>query len=162
MDTTSEPYRAFTIVSRVPPLFSTMLRRLHLAVRWEIYEAVRAAGHDQLTPAHLYVFQLPGLDGLRPTELAEQMNVTKQAANHLLATLEKLGYLIRETSPDDGRARVLRSTAKGRDVARIMQRTSRRMERRWKDELGSDRLERLRAELEALDDTAHTERAAAR
>lgn len=130
-----------------------MLRQLHLTVRREIHEAVRAAGHD-LSPAHLYVFQLPGPDGLRPTELASRMNMTKQATNHLLVTLERLGYLTREASPDDGRARVLRTTAKGHDVARIMQRTSRQIERRWAAELGTDRLERLRAELVALDAAA--------
>jgi DNA-binding MarR family transcriptional regulator len=139
------------------PLFSTMLRRLHLNVRREIYAAVAEAGHDQLTPAHLYVFQSPGPDGLRPTELAEQMNMTKQATNHLLVALERLGYITRESSAEDGRARVLRATAKGREVARIMQQTSRRMERRWAQEIGAERVERLRAELEALD-TAASER----
>jgi len=141
-------------MSTVQPLFSTMLRRLHLSVRREIYEAVRAAGHDELTPAHLYVFQLPGPDGVRPTELAERMNMSKQATNHLLAALERLGYITRQVSGRDGRARVLQATEKGRDVARIMQATSRRMERHWANELGRERLERLRDELEALDHTA--------
>ena len=135
-----------------------MLRRLHLTVRREIFEAVQAAGHEDLTPAHLYVFQLPGPDGLRPTELAQRINMTKQATNHLLAALEGAGYLTREPSPADGRARVLRTTAKGRHVARIMQQSSRHMERRWAKRLGDRRLEQLRADLVELDDTVASQR----
>jgi DNA-binding MarR family transcriptional regulator len=133
------------------PLFSTMFRRLHLNVRRQIYEAVVAAGHTELTPAHLYVFQLPGPDGLRPTELAAQMNMTKQATNHLLGTLERLDYVTRVSSPGDGRTKVIRATRRGRDVAHIMQQASRRVEREWARALGTERLDRLRRELADLD-----------
>jgi DNA-binding MarR family transcriptional regulator len=129
-----------------------MLRQLHLEIRREIHEAVRAAGYEELGAAHLYVFQLPGPDGLRPTELAERMNMTKQATNHLLAALEEFGYITREAVAGDGRGRVIRSTPRGRAVAKVMQRTSREIERRWARVLGPQRLEHLRDELRVLAD----------
>ena len=73
----------------------TLIRRLHLAIRAEIAEQVRAAGYDDIAPAHLYVFQTPGPCGVRPTELAERTLMTKQAMNHLLSGLEAGGYLER-------------------------------------------------------------------
>jgi DNA-binding MarR family transcriptional regulator len=93
------------------PLLSTLVRRLHLWIRQQIHADLVAAGHGRLTPAHMYIFQLPGPDGVRPTELARRTNMTKQAMNHLLAGLERDGYLHREPAPDDGRGTVIRLTA---------------------------------------------------
>ena len=132
-------------------LFSTLLRRIHLSVRRAILDDVRAAGFDDLSAAHLYVFQLPGPDGLRPTDLADRMNMTKQATNHLLASLESSGYLKRMAGDGDGRTKVIRTTAKGRRVSEIMVASSRRLERDWVKHLGRYRLEELRGELAALD-----------
>lgn len=87
----------------------TLIRRLHLAVRAELLEHVHAAGYDDITAAHIYVFQTPGPDGLRPTELADRTLMTKQAMNHLLAGLEAGGYIQRVSVDGDGRARVLSS-----------------------------------------------------
>lgn len=93
------------------------------------------------------MFQLPGPDGVRPTELAARMNLTKQATNHLLAGLEARGYIERVADTADGRGKVLRTTARGREVARVMQESSRRLERAWARRVGSSGLERLRGDL---------------
>jgi DNA-binding MarR family transcriptional regulator len=129
----------------------TLVRRLHLAVRAEIVEVVRARGHDDITPAHIYVFQTPGPDGLRPTELAQRALTTKQAMNHLLAGLEERGYLERVTTPGDGRARVLRLTRKGRQLTELIQTTSAEIERRWEDRLGRARMDEFLVALDLLD-----------
>jgi DNA-binding MarR family transcriptional regulator len=141
-------------VSTDQPLLTTLTRRAHLAIRQRIHADIQAAGFHDLTPAHLYVFQLPGPDGARPTELAARMNMTKQATNHLLSSLEARGYLERTASPDDGRATVLRLTPRGREIARIMQDSSRRLEDQWAHRLGRQALERLRRELAELIDVA--------
>ena len=109
----------------------TAIRRLHLAIRAEIVEEVHALGFDDITPSHVYIFQTPGPDGARPTELARRTNMTKQAMNHLLAGLERDGYLRREAAPDDGRGTIIRLTHQGHDVQRIMQDSSRRLEAEW-------------------------------
>jgi len=136
------------------PLLSTLTRRVHLTIRRRLHADIQAAGFDDLTPTHLYVFQLPGPDGLRPTDLADGMNMTKQATNHLLASLEARGYLERIPAPNDRRGKVLRLTARGRRVARIMQQSSRRLEAEWADRLGRDALERLRLQLVELSQIA--------
>jgi DNA-binding MarR family transcriptional regulator len=140
-------------VSKDKPLLSTLTRRIHLTIRKRLQADVQAAGFDDLTPAHLYVFQLPGPDGVRPTELAARMNMTKQATNHLLSGLEARGYIERVAATDDGRGKVLRTTARGREVARIMQDSSLRLESQWAQRLGGQALERLRQELLELLDT---------
>ena len=129
----------------------TLIRRLHLAVRAELLEHVHAAGYDDITAAHIYVFQTPGPDGLRPTELADRTLMTKQAMNHLLAGLQARGYLERAASPGDGRARVLRLTKKGRALTKVIQESAAEIEHRWSDAIGSARMHDLVIALGELD-----------
>jgi DNA-binding MarR family transcriptional regulator len=133
------------------PLLTTLVRRLHLVIRRRLLAELQAAGHPDLTAAHMYVFQSPGPDGVRPTELAGRTNMTKQAMNYLLDGLERGKYLERVPAPNDGRGSVLRLTDRGRDVERMMIEGSRRMERNWADLLGRDRLEELRNAIRDLD-----------
>jgi DNA-binding MarR family transcriptional regulator len=67
---------------------------------------VREAGFDDLQDALLAVFQYPGPDGLRPSDLARQLGMSRQATNHLLAQLETLGYLERISKAGGQRRRV--------------------------------------------------------
>jgi DNA-binding MarR family transcriptional regulator len=129
----------------------TLIRRLHLAIRAELAEELRGRGYDDITPAHIYVFQTPGPDGVRPTELARRTLTTKQAMNHLLGSLEERGYLERVATTGDGRARVLRLTAKGRRLTALIQEISAGIERRWELELGAAATAEIRAGLERLD-----------
>jgi len=129
----------------------TLLRRLHVRIRLQVTEDLRARGYDDITAAHLSVFQTPGPDGMRPTELARRTLMTKQAMNHLLAGLEARGYLERVASGGDGRARVLRLTRKGRQLTKIIQQRAAEIERRWGEELGPERTRELVAALEDLD-----------
>ena len=129
----------------------TLIRRLHLSIRAQLIEELRSAGYDDITPAHIYVFQTPGPDGVRPTELAQRALMTKQAMNHLLSRLEEIGYIERIGTDGDGRARVVRLTAKGRRLTEFIQHTSARIERRWENELGVTRVADVRTALEKLD-----------
>jgi DNA-binding MarR family transcriptional regulator len=129
----------------------TAIRRLHHAIRAEIVEEVRARGFDDITPSHIYIFQTPGPDGVRPTELARRTLMTKQSMNHLLASLEANGYLDRVDGDGDGRARVLRLTPKGRRLTAAIQEIATEIERRWADHLGRDTMQQLTSNLEQLD-----------
>jgi len=129
----------------------TFIRRLHQAIRAEIAEQVLLHGFDDITTSHIYVFQTPGPNGVRPTELARRTLMTKQAMNHLLAGLQSGGYLERVASPDDGRARVLRLTKKGHALTKVIQDSAAAIERRWSDALGSGRMRDLVLALGELD-----------
>lgn len=53
-------------------------------------------------------------EGIRLTELAEKAGITKQAMSELVIDLERLGYLQRTADPQDGRAKLIGFTDKGR------------------------------------------------
>jgi DNA-binding MarR family transcriptional regulator len=125
-------------------LVATLVRRLHLVIRERVQADLVAAGHTDLTPALLDVFEPPGPDGLRPTELAVRTNTTKQAVNHQLNGLARLGYLERVPSVTDRRATVIRLTDRGRDVARVIQRRAEELEREWAGSIGAARMADLR------------------
>jgi DNA-binding MarR family transcriptional regulator len=133
------------------PLVSTLVRKLHLNIRHRLLAELQTAGHRSLTAAHMYVFQSPGPDGVRPTELAARTNMTKQAMNHLLSGLERAGYLQRAPAPDDGRGTVVYLTGQGRNVERIMREGSGKIERDWAKRLGHGRVEELRSIMRELD-----------
>lgn len=119
-------------------------------VRDQIFSGVAAAGYDDVTPAHVGLFRYPGLNGQRPTELADQMGITKQSVNDLLAHLEHHGYLIREPDLEDRRARVVRLTPKGRRLEKKVTGESRAAEARIAEVLGPRRFASLREALEEL------------
>ena len=81
-------------------------------------EGVAAAGFDDITPAHISMFRYPTLDWRRPTEIAGQLQISKQSVHELLTHLERQGYLDREPDPTDGRARIVRLTDRGRSSRR--------------------------------------------
>jgi DNA-binding MarR family transcriptional regulator len=131
----------------------TTIRRLHHAVRAQIVEDVRAQGFEDIAAPHIYVFQTPGPEGLRPGELARRTLTSKQAMNHLLGGLEERGYIERSASSHDARARVVRLTKKGRRLTEAVQQSAAAIEGRWSAALGAKRLSDLHRTLEALEAT---------
>jgi DNA-binding MarR family transcriptional regulator len=118
---------------------------------WEqIHAGVLAAGYDDLNPSHIGAFRYPTLDRQRPTELAEQLQITKQSVNDLLGHLEARGYLTREADPADGRARVIRLTATGRRLEKVVNAQARQAELTIAEMLGPRRHAELRRALEEL------------
>jgi DNA-binding MarR family transcriptional regulator len=80
------------------------------------------------------------------------MSITKQSVNDLVGHLESTGYLVREPDPLDGRARVLRLTAKGRRLQRSVDVAARDFETNVGESLGAKRTAELRRALELLID----------
>ena len=85
---------------------------------------------------HMAVLQFPGPDGVRPGTLAERAGMSKQAMNQLLRSLEGLGYIVRSDVPDEGRARIVRFTKRGRAAYAKVHDILREIEREWSAELG--------------------------
>jgi DNA-binding MarR family transcriptional regulator len=137
----------------------TFIRRIHLTVRQELNDELHRAGYTDLTFAHIYVFQSPGPDGRRPTELAASTNMTKQAMNHLLAGLERGGYVKRIAASGDGRATVLKLTARGRAVQKLLHDRSLELERAWAREIGTKNVAELRRLLIEVDQNSRDESA---
>ena len=74
-----------------PPLIGALLRTPWEAVQRHMLERLHERGFADLDSAHLNVFQYPGPQGTRPSELAARLRISKQALNYLLGELERFG-----------------------------------------------------------------------
>jgi DNA-binding MarR family transcriptional regulator len=89
---------------------------------------------------------------LRPTDVAAQLGISKQALNYLLREAERLDYLAREPHPDDMRAKRIVLTDRGAAAALVVRDAVREMEARWKKQLGAKRFAELKALLVELNE----------
>ncbi len=120
------------------------------AVQERMLERLHAEGFADFDASYLVVFQYPGPQGERPSELAARLRISKQALNHLLGQLEQRGYLERHTDPDDGRSKRIRLTSRGRKVVVVIREAVAEVEDAWERQLGPRRLEQLRRLLRDL------------
>jgi DNA-binding MarR family transcriptional regulator len=132
------------------PYIGALLRVAWQWVRDQMYAGVVAAGYDDLNAAHVALWRYPGLEGLRPSELADQRGITKQSVNDLLGHLEQHGYLLRVPDSADGRARVIRITSKGRRLEETIYAEAGVAQLRIAEILGSRRFSQLHTSLELL------------
>ena len=132
------------------PYVGAMLGVVWQWVRDQLYAGVVAAGYDDLNAAHVGLWRYPGLDGLRPTELADHVGITKQSVNDLLGHLERHEYLSRAPDPSDGRARVIRLTPKGRRLQETIYAEAGAAQLRIAEILGPRRFAQLHSSLELL------------
>jgi|SRR5579864_4452709 len=72
-----------------------------------------ARGFDGMTPAFAGVIPLLDATGARPTALAQQSGVTKQAMSQLLRELATRGYVEQAPDSTDTRAKIMRLTKRG-------------------------------------------------
>src|SRR5262245_57050858 len=128
-----------------PPLIGALLRMPWEAVQRRMLERLHERGFDDIDTAHLNVFQYPGPDGARPSELAARLRMSKQALNYLLGELERLGYLERRPDPDDLRSKRVALTQRGLDAIGVIREAVGEMETEWARELGGNRFDQLRA-----------------
>jgi DNA-binding MarR family transcriptional regulator len=114
-------------------------------------QRVAAAGYADIRPGHDCVFG--GIDpenGSRLTDLAERAMMTKQAVGEVVSDLEKRGYVERAPDAEDGRAKIIRLTAKGRDVYLTGWQLNSDLEKEWAERFGADRVAALREALELV------------
>jgi len=109
-----------------------------------------AAFVDDLNAAHVGLWRYPGLEGLRPSQLADRRGITKQSVNDLLGHLELHGYLLRVPDSADGRARVIRLTSKGWRLQQTIYAEAGEAQLRIADILGPRRFAQLHSSLELL------------
>jgi len=135
-----------------PPLIGALLRFPWEAVQRHMLERLHERGFDDLDAAHLNVFQYPGPQGARPSELAWRLGVSKQALNYLLGELERTGYVERQPHPDDQRSKRIALTDRGMAAVVVIRDAVGEVEAVWAEQLGADRFAQLRALLLELND----------
>ena len=77
-----------------------------------------AAGERLARPALMRLLPLIDQVGIRPTELARRVDVSKQAVGQALAELEQRGFVEYVADPRDGRARLVRLSKRGATASR--------------------------------------------
>jgi DNA-binding MarR family transcriptional regulator len=107
-------------------------------------------GFSDLVAAHVDVWRYPGPENQRPSELASQTRMTKQALNYLLGQLERLGYLTRETDSSDQRSKRIRLTPKGQAATKAIYEIVQEVEDEWEQRLGPRKFGQLRRLLTEL------------
>jgi DNA-binding MarR family transcriptional regulator len=127
-----------------PPLIGALLRMPWEEVQRRMLERLHERGFDDLDVAHLNVFQYPGPQGARPSELAARLRISKQALNYLLGSLERLDYLERRPDPDDLRSKRVALTPRGTAAIGVIRDAVGEIETTWAQQLGPKRFAQLR------------------
>jgi DNA-binding MarR family transcriptional regulator len=133
-----------------PPPLGLLLRLAHQHWTQAVETALEEAGFGDIRPPHANVFTFTPPQGIQVSELTKLGHVRKQTMTQAVEELEQLGYVERRPDPNDGRARLVFLTARGKAVRPIAMATGRQVDRHWAELTGSQELERLRAALQGL------------
>jgi DNA-binding MarR family transcriptional regulator len=135
------------------PQIGALLRMAYQVTRKYQLEALKNRGFGDLNQALLNVMVYPHRDGVRPSDLADRINMTKQATNYLLGQLEALGYIERRARKGSTR-RLIFLTRRGWQSIDIHRAAVQEVEMQWAKVIGQKRFNDLKdalAQLIALD-----------
>jgi DNA-binding MarR family transcriptional regulator len=103
-----------------------------------------------LSGSRARVLQHVPATGVRPTELAAALHMTKQSLGELLADLEASGLVERRPDPTDGRAWQVRTTRRGRRMSALVDGIAREAEERLAASFDADDFAAFRRVVTAL------------
>jgi DNA-binding MarR family transcriptional regulator len=132
-------------------MIGALLRMPWEAVQRHMLERLHERGFGDFDAAYLSVFQYPGPQGSRPSDLAARLRMSRQALNYLLGRLEGLGYLERRPDPDDLRSKRVALTPRGVSAIEVIREAVGEVEATWEQRLGPERFAELRGLLVELD-----------
>src|SRR5947207_15389011 len=133
------------------PHLGRLLQEAQRALAAEFAQGVQEAGCPDVRAGHAAVFMhIDRRTGTRLTELARRARMTKQGMMLLVDDLEGRGYVRRVPDSEDGRAKVVRLTARGRRYVAEARREIAALEGRARRDLGERRYEALRSALNLL------------
>lgn len=130
--------------------FGNLFRDPNLAGQQIVADELARQGYADLRPALLAVAQHIGADGTRITELAERAWLTKATVVHAVDELERLGYVTREPDPTDRRAKLVKTTARGREAEAVARRAIADMRKAWAALMGEREMDQLEEGLRRL------------
>ena len=140
------------------PDLTRLLLEAHRTLAGEVVASMTERGYPDARAGHAAVaLSIDRRAGTRLTELATRARMTKQGMMLLVDDLENRGFVRRVPDPEDGRAKVVRLTARGRRYVAEARRSLLALESRVRRQLGDRRYEQLRQSLESLIGEAETE-----
>jgi DNA-binding MarR family transcriptional regulator len=105
-----------------------------------------------LRPSHLRLLSLTPAAGMRVTDLAARVGMTKQALGEFVAALQQAGLVEVTVDARDRRVRLVRPTAAGRRLQRVLEAAIADTERHWRDQVGEARWAAFREVLTEIGD----------
>jgi len=132
------------------PTVGALLRLAWQAFCAQMYTLVREAGYDDLPPSYVLLFRYPTIADMRPSQLAEQMGMSKQGVNDLLRQLEAQGYIALRPDPADGRARLITLTDRGSALMEAIRTAAQHVAAEWARCVGHEQFEAFRETLVRL------------
>jgi DNA-binding MarR family transcriptional regulator len=133
-----------------PENLAILLREPFRAGTELLHQRLAERGHPEVRPPHGNVFQYLDDAGTRVSVLAQRAQITKQSMAELVAHLERHGYVERVPDPSDRRAKLVKTTGRGRDVYAVAREVVAEVEREWTSRLGGAKMRQLRGLLEEL------------
>jgi DNA-binding MarR family transcriptional regulator len=116
-----------------------------------VVQAIRASGYPEVRLAHLNLVRSADSEhGTRLVELARRVGIGKAAMGQLVREGAKLGLFSIDNDATDGRARIVRFTAKGRALHKVVRREVIKAEQEFEAILGRARHARVREGLLTL------------
>jgi DNA-binding MarR family transcriptional regulator len=106
--------------------------------------------YGDIRPTHGCVFRYVQGDGLRLTDIAERANMTKQSVGEIVDDLVERGYAQRIPDPEDRRAKLICLTGRGETAQAYGRRLFAKVEKRWGQRYGAERIAGLRELLEEI------------
>ena len=141
-----------TTARRAPENLAILLREPFRTMNEELIGMLAARGHPEVRYAHGSVFQFLDDAGTRVSVLAERAQITKQAMAQLVGHLETHGYVERVPDPSDRRAKLVRTTPRGREVFGVVREFLAEIDARLAARLGEAKMRRLHALLQDLNE----------
>ena len=135
-----------------PPMLGALLRLAHQELVNQVALGLAEAGCGDVSPAQYAVCQQLGAapEGKRLTDLAAYAGLSKPSMSALVEGLVRSGYVERVPDPLDGRAQLIRFTARGWAFSDVAVREVQRVEQAWAARVGTDQVETLRSILQDL------------
>ena len=128
-----------------------LLLQAHRVLANELREGMTERGYPDVRPGYAAAFMhIDRRSGTRLTDLARRARMSKQGMMLVVDDLESRGYVRRVPDEEDGRAKVVRLTARGRRYVAEARREIAAMEGRARRDLGERRYEALRSALNLL------------
>jgi DNA-binding MarR family transcriptional regulator len=120
--------------------FAVLMDLAWRAFRRRLDEGVRprVAGLG-LRPSHLRLLSLTPADGMRVTDLAVRVGMTKQALGEFVTTLQTAGLVEVTVDQRDRRVRLVRPTPSGQELQQVVESAIAGIERRWASQVGPER-----------------------
>jgi DNA-binding MarR family transcriptional regulator len=116
----------------------------------EIMRRLATTEYSDIRPSHGCVFGYIDPEGSRLTDLADRAHMTKQSVGEVTDDLVQRGYVERVPDPSDGRAKIIRLTARGHEAQALGWDLINDIEREWGERFGTERIAALREALEAV------------